>query len=205
MEVPIAPLPGSILSQLLPKDPRGRMIEHELTSLRSADKGSLSASVGSTALSLSRYFHPTGFPPEYIFDVLCQIALDLGLPLEEAEEAITLGLEEGLKRQNPPPKPTAAADPPPVADGPEIISGALQNHGRAPLIGTTTFGKDTIQLVFELQDKSSLHVTSAKWWLPGLQPPVGEGGLQPDIVVSSSNSENYDPYLEAAIHFFFGN
>jgi carboxyl-terminal processing protease len=90
-----------------------------------------------------------------------------------------------------------------TASAAEIISGALQNHQRAPLIGTHTFGKDSIQLVFELQDKSSLHVTSAKWWVPGLEPPIGEGGLLPDIVVSTENIGDSDPYIEAAILYFF--
>ena len=92
-----------------------------------------------------------------------------------------------------------------TASAAEIISGALQNHERAPLIGTHTYGKDSVQLVFELQDKSSLHVTSAKWWIPELEPPVGEGGLQPDIMVSTENSERADPFIDAAIQYFFNN
>ncbi len=91
-----------------------------------------------------------------------------------------------------------------TASAAEIISGALQNQGRAPLVGSQTFGKDSIQLVFELQDKSSLHVTSAKWWVPGLAPAVGEGGLVPDIVVPSENSGEIDPVMNAAIQYLFG-
>jgi carboxyl-terminal processing protease len=90
-----------------------------------------------------------------------------------------------------------------TASAAEIISGALQQHNRATLIGISTFGKDSIQLVFELQDKSSLHVTSAKWWVPGLQPPVGEGGLQPDIPISTETTQEFDPYLDAAIQYFY--
>jgi carboxyl-terminal processing protease len=92
-----------------------------------------------------------------------------------------------------------------TASAAEIISGALQNQGRAPLIGTNTFGKDSIQLVFELEDKSSLHVTSAKWWVPDLEPPVGDGGLLPDISISSENNDDSDPFIDAAIQYFFGN
>ena len=68
-----------------------------------------------------------------------------------------------------------------TASSAEIIAGALKVHGRAQIIGVPTYGKDTIQLVFDLKDGSSVHVTSAKWWIPGLEPPIGEGGLQPDI------------------------
>jgi len=91
-----------------------------------------------------------------------------------------------------------------TASAAEIISGALQNQERAPLIGSHTYGKDSIQLVFELQDKSSLHVTSAKWWVPGLEPPIGEGGLVPDIMISSDQIGDRDLYIEASIQYFFG-
>ena len=109
-------------------------------------------------------------------------------------------------------KPGPLADIPMVifvdgntASAAEIISGSLQAHERAPLIGTHTFGKDSIQLVFELQDESSLHVTSAKWWVPGLEPPVGQGGLQPDITIPTESPEGSDPFVNAAIQYFFGN
>ncbi len=91
-----------------------------------------------------------------------------------------------------------------TASAAEIISGALQNHSRAPLIGTHTYGKDSIQLVFDLQDDSSLHITSARWWIPGLEPPIGEGGLQPSIAVSTENTGDADPFVDAAIRYFFG-
>jgi len=85
-----------------------------------------------------------------------------------------------------------------TASASEIIAGSIQAHSRAPLVGVPTYGKDTIQSVFSLADHSSLAVTSAKWWVPGLPAPVGEGGLQPDIAVSPENSGDADPYLEAA-------
>jgi len=89
-----------------------------------------------------------------------------------------------------------------TASAAEIIAGSLQANQRAPLIGTHTYGKDSVQLVFELKDKSSLNVTSAKWWIPGLEPPVGEGGLQPSITVSTENASDTDLYLEAARQYF---
>jgi carboxyl-terminal processing protease len=92
-----------------------------------------------------------------------------------------------------------------TASASEIIAGAIQAHERAPLIGVPTYGKDSIQSVFDLPDHSSLAVTSAKWWVPGLPAPVGEGGLQPDITVSLENSENADPFLEAVRSYFSEN
>lgn len=78
-----------------------------------------------------------------------------------------------------------------TASAAEILAGALQANGRAPLIGTPSFGKDSVQLVFDLDDGSSLHVTAARWWIPGLQPPLRDHGLQPDIPLGpdEANSE----------------
>jgi carboxyl-terminal processing protease len=89
------------------------------------------------------------------------------------------------------------------ASAAEIIAGALKVNQRARLIGTPTFGKDTIQLVYDLGDGSSLHVTSAHWWIPGLDPPLEGNGLQPDVPINPQ-SENAipDPYIQAAMQAF---
>ncbi|MBL6983342.1 MAG: S41 family peptidase [Anaerolineales bacterium] len=88
-----------------------------------------------------------------------------------------------------------------TASAAEIVTGALQTRGRAPIIGSATFGKDTIQLGFELQDGSSIHVTAAKWWIPGLDVAINETGLTPDIQVEPS-TENLDTAIQAAIQYF---
>ena len=86
-----------------------------------------------------------------------------------------------------------------TASAAEIIAGALKAHQRATMIGRPTYGKDSIQLVFSLKDGSSLHVTAARWWIPGLDPPIGAGGLQPDIQVSGEGNPNQrDPFLKEA-------
>lgn len=64
------------------------------------------------------------------------------------------------------------------ASAAEIIAGVLQSSGRAKLVGEPTFGKDTVQLVFDLSDGSSVHVTSGKWSIPGQVVP-----LQPDVLI----------------------
>lgn len=76
-----------------------------------------------------------------------------------------------------------------TASSAEIIAGALQGNKRAPLIGEPTYGKNTIQQVFELQDGSSIHVTAAHWWFPDLDFPVGGTGLQPDYVGGQTEGE----------------
>lgn len=65
----------------------------------------------------------------------------------------------------------------------EIIAGALSNNDRAVLIGKPTYGKTTIQLVFTLQDGSSIHITSGRWWIPGIEYP-----LNPDIFIDEDPS-----------------
>lgn len=91
-----------------------------------------------------------------------------------------------------------------TASAAEIIAGALQAHGRARLVGTRSFGKDTIQLVFNLKDESSLHITSAKWWIPDLAAPLGGSGLQPDILVEGEpEADKPDAYLLAAAALLF--
>jgi len=91
------------------------------------------------------------------------------------------------------------------ASAAEIAAGALQAQKRAPLIGSASYGKDTIQLVFVLQDGSSIHVTSAHWWVPGLSAPIEGKGLQPDIPVeASTDAANGDPVIQAGIQYLLG-
>jgi carboxyl-terminal processing protease len=90
-----------------------------------------------------------------------------------------------------------------TASAAEIIAGSLQSQERAALVGENSFGKDSIQLVFDLEDGSSLHVTAAKWWIPGLISPIGEGGLVPDIPVSQSEDQ-VDLILQTAIEHLNG-
>jgi carboxyl-terminal processing protease len=91
-----------------------------------------------------------------------------------------------------------------TASAAEIIAGALQAQGRARLVGSRSFGKDTIQLVFNLQDESSLHVTSAKWWVPDLAAPLGGSGLQPDVMVDGEpEADKPDAFLQTATELLF--
>lgn len=85
-----------------------------------------------------------------------------------------------------------------TASAAEIISGALQAQHRAKLIGIPTYGKNTIQLVFQLLDGASMNVTSAHWWIPGLDTPRPGQGIQPDISLTEANSDP-DPFIQAAI------
>jgi len=70
-----------------------------------------------------------------------------------------------------------------TASSAEIVAGALKANQRAPLIGSTTYGKTTIQYIFDLQDSSSIHVTSGRWWISGVSFP-----LQPDYIITEDPS-----------------
>ncbi len=71
-----------------------------------------------------------------------------------------------------------------TASAAEIVAGALQYHNRATLIGTPSFGKTTIQYVFDLQDGSSIHVTSGRWWITGVDFPIS-----PDILIATEATQ----------------
>jgi carboxyl-terminal processing protease len=78
------------------------------------------------------------------------------------------------------------------ASASEITAGSLQVHKRAKLIGTTTFGKGSVQLDFPLIDGSDLHLTIKRWYLPN-GVTIDHKGLTPDITVTLANSsDEYD-------------
>jgi carboxyl-terminal processing protease len=52
------------------------------------------------------------------------------------------------------------------ASSSEIVAGALQAHHRAELVGTTTFGKGSLQVDYVLRDGSALRLTAQRWYLP---------------------------------------
>lgn len=66
-----------------------------------------------------------------------------------------------------------------TASAAEILTGALQDHGRAVVVGQRTFGKGTVQTLIELGDGSALKLTVARYRTPRLRPIDGQG-LSPD-------------------------
>jgi carboxyl-terminal processing protease len=69
------------------------------------------------------------------------------------------------------------------ASAAEIVAGSLQVHQRAKLVGTTTFGKGSVQEDFVLSDGSDLHLTVERWFLPNGQT-IDHKGLTPDVTVT---------------------
>jgi carboxyl-terminal processing protease len=88
-----------------------------------------------------------------------------------------------------------------TASASEIVAGAIQDYDRGKLVGAATFGKASVQLVFELSDGSSLHVTNARWLTPRRYEIEG-AGLKPDVEVEFSDADRQagrDPQLDRAI------
>lgn len=68
------------------------------------------------------------------------------------------------------------------ASASEIVAGALKDHGRAMLIGRTTFGKGSVQTVMPLSDGRAIKLTTSRYYTPS-GASIHEKGIVPDIVV----------------------
>lgn len=89
------------------------------------------------------------------------------------------------------------------ASASEILAGALGHYDVATLIGTSTFGKGSVQELVNVTSDTALKVTVARWLLPG-DEPIPHEGIEPDIVVEVDPEEiepGEDPQLDRAVEF----
>lgn len=89
------------------------------------------------------------------------------------------------------------------ASASEIFAGALRDHSKATLIGEKSFGKGSVQQLFDITSDTSLKITIARWLTPnGLS--ISHEGITPDIVVSISDDDikaARDPQVDRAAQF----
>ena len=84
------------------------------------------------------------------------------------------------------------------ASASEIVSGCLQDYGKAKLVGTTSFGKGIVQYVLPLGDGSAIKLTSAKYYTPNGRNIHGTG-IDPDVEVELNSDSETDTQLEKAL------
>lgn len=86
------------------------------------------------------------------------------------------------------------------ASASEILAGALKDHGRALIVGKQSFGKGSVQTLFNLPDNSGIFVTIAKYFTPS-GAVIDKVGLAPDIIVEGEPEKDRekDDQLKRAV------
>ncbi|THF62340.1 S41 family peptidase [Pseudothauera nasutitermitis] len=91
------------------------------------------------------------------------------------------------------------------ASASEIVAGALQDHKRAVVMGTRTFGKGSVQTILPLNNSTAIKLTTARYYTPNGRS-IQAKGIEPDIVVEESpNGGSSRRVREADLQGHLGN
>lgn len=87
------------------------------------------------------------------------------------------------------------------ASASEIVAGALQDHKRAIIMGSRTFGKGSVQTIFPMSNNSAIKLTTARYYTPGGRS-IQADGIEPDITLKAvklvETEDNEDDRLKEA-------
>ena len=87
-----------------------------------------------------------------------------------------------------------------TASASEIVAGALQDYGKATVVGETTYGKGVVQNLYDLSGATLLKVTTAEWYTPN-DRSINKTGIKPDIEVERTYEDinaMRDPQMDKA-------
>ena len=84
------------------------------------------------------------------------------------------------------------------ASASEVFAGAIIDNDRAKIVGSTTFGKGSVNNLWPLVDGSGIIITTARWFTPNGSLIEGEG-ITPDVVFEPLEDEDDDVHLDRAI------
>jgi carboxyl-terminal processing protease len=76
------------------------------------------------------------------------------------------------------------------ASASEIVAGALQDHGRARIVGEKTYGKGSVQTVMPLGEGSAIKLTTSRYLTPSGRS-INGSGIEPDVLI-----RNADPHRQ---------
>jgi carboxyl-terminal processing protease len=114
-------------------------------------------------------------------DVASEFLNDGTVVIEKKRNEPDITLSVGERSDRPAiEKPVAVLINGNTASASEIVAAAIQDYERGPLVGEKSFGKGSVQLIFDLQDGSAVRVTTAKWLTPDRRELDGIG-LTPDV------------------------